>query len=117
MDNEYNFFSFGDDEFTYFPIDKQKGKGKYSSIYKDFMEYTQAENDLETMIKDEIVEIYVDNRGTFHYYPSNKLIESLGQFKDSISKRFTTFAEMLHIRNLNIDRYNRYKKMLRGWKF
>ena len=110
MDNDYAFFSFNDDNAN------RNYDGYKSSIYKDYMEYVKAEDDLEAMIKDGILDIFVDINGVFEYYPSSKTIESLGSFASRIKPKPMTFAQMLERRNLNINRYIRYKQMLRRGK-
>jgi hypothetical protein len=84
-----------------------------SSLYNDYKEYLMAEDELEMMIKDNVVDIYVSDSGEFHYYPSKCTLDALG---GKITGKFSTFKEMLARRNLNIDRYNRYKHMLRRLK-
>lgn len=103
MDNEYAFFSFNDDE----------NIGKFfpnSQVYNDFLKYLNTEKELESMLNDNVLDIHVDEHGVFYYYPS-KLTQSA--LPNNIKPKFTTFNTMLERRGLNINRYNRYKKMLR----
>jgi hypothetical protein len=98
----------------FFSHEPDQNNDEQSKIYLDFMRYLDEEKNLEDMIKDEVLDIFVDQHGIFHYYISDKTKNLLG---DSVMKHFkpsfATFADMLQLRGLSINRYNRYKTMLR----
>lgn len=84
-----------------------------SKIYIDYIKYMNQEDDLEAMIQDEILDIYVDPNGIFHYYISDKTKNMLGDTLKYFKPTFATFADILETKGLTINRYNRYKIMLR----
>jgi len=98
--DDYVFFSFNDGV----PLPPE------SNTHKDYQKYLNAEDDLEDMIRDEVLDIYVYTDGTFHYHASQATKAAL---PPDVKCKFTTFAHMLEKRGLSINRYNRYKYMLR----
>jgi hypothetical protein len=98
--DDYVFFSFNDGV----PLPPE------SNTHKDYQKYLNTEDELEDMIIDGVLDIYVDSDGSFHYHASEATRAAL---PPDVKCKFTTFANMLHKRGLNINRYNRYKYMLR----
>lgn len=98
--SDYAFFSFGDDESSKIE----------SEVYKDYLRYMKAESELEDMIFDGVLDVYVDEDGSFHYKASKTTMMA---FPPTVKANFTTFKTILEKYNLNINRYNRYKYMLR----
>lgn len=84
-----------------------------SKIYLDFMMYIRAEDDLECMVKDNVVDIYVDNNGEFHYTPSKQSIDNINSMGINYTASSATFTDMLAKQGLNIKRYKHYIRMLR----
>ena len=110
-ESNFAFFSFNDD---FDEVNKPNSKGKFTrkdKINYDYIEYVNAENDLESMIRDHVIEIHVDEGGTFFYYPSKLSLDAMVGLK--VTPRHSTFAELLSRRGLNIDKYNRYKTLMR----
>lgn len=108
------------DDFIFFSNDYDDSKNnlekylnkinKVSKIYKEYSLYIEAENDLEDMIRDDILNIFVDENGVFHYEVTDTVIKAL---PEGYTPRMSTFADILAKRNLNIDKYNRYRLILR----
>jgi hypothetical protein len=88
----------------------QNDKPEQSNLYRDYLRYLDTESDLESMIADNVLDIYVDEKGTFHYITTQEILNSLPH---GYKAKMATFADMLSLRGLNINRYNRYKQMLR----
>jgi hypothetical protein len=98
------------DEYMFFSFNDGTPKPPESSVYNDYKKYLNAEDELEDMILDGVLDIYVDSNGCFHYHASQATQNAL---PPTVECKFTTFANMLQKRGLNINRYNRYKYMLR----
>ena len=110
MDNSEDFAFFSYDDLNNQPT--PVGGGFYrDKAYKDYREYVLMENDLESMIRDMIVDISVDSTGVFYYTPSKFALQSLAGL--NVKPKEATFETMLQIRGLNIDKYNRFKRIMR----
>jgi len=114
MEEDNYFYNqyFGDDNFKNYFADNDNFRRylKQSRFYKEFHDYLKVENDLEDMICDEILDIYVDTDGTFHYVVTDAI---KSQLPEGYCGKMSTFADILSKRNLNISKYNRYRMMLR----
>jgi len=108
--NNFAFFSFNDD-FNDPSTPKNGGGFNRDIITKQYLEYIQAEQDLESMVKDGVIDILVDKIGIFYYFPSQVSIDALNGL--NVKPKECTFAEMLDRRGLNIDKYNRFKRIVR----
>lgn len=97
-------------EYAFFHYDDGFAK-RQSNVYQDMKKYLRVEDELEDMITDNVVDIYVDRDGSFSYYPSKISIQALNGVK--FEPKHSTFATMLERQNLSINRYNRYKAMFR----
>lgn len=84
-----------------------------SKIYIDYLRYMDAEEDLEAMIKDNVIDIHVDSDGQFHYAPSKQSIDNINSMGINYTTSFATFIDMLAKQGLNIKRYKHYIRMLR----
>lgn len=105
MNKDFYFMNNGDDPFNY-------GYEKTSKLYREFSQYVTVEDELEEMIKDDILDIYVDEYGNFYYMLRKEIAEAvIGE--SSLSPKMTNFANMLKRRNLDINKYNRFKSMFR----
>lgn len=77
----------------------------------NFRQYVDAEMDLFDMITDGVIDIYVDSKGIFHYFPSKRICDELGEFVKLAN--FRTFSDILSARGLNINTYTHFKNRLR----
>jgi hypothetical protein len=96
------------EDYFYFPMDGNSFKYN-QDIAKDYSRYLDAEDELEDMILDGILEIYVDSTGRFYYFPSEKTMKALGEFaKDA---KFCDFSVFLEHRGLSINTFRLYKDL------
>jgi hypothetical protein len=98
------------DDYIFFSYNEENEQPNESKVYKDYKKYLNTEDELEDMIIDGVLDVYVDSDGSFHYHASQAAQAAL---PPTVKCKFTTFTNMLEKRGLNINRYNRYKYMLR----
>jgi hypothetical protein len=80
-------------------------------LYADYVKYLDAEDELEDMICDGIIEIYVDVSGSFHYYPSKFALQFLGQYTNDI--KMYNFSKFLELRGLDINKFGMYRNLMK----
>jgi hypothetical protein len=111
--SDFAFFEFNGDFIP--PPNNNRGRDSLRALLRDFKPYTDAEDDLEAMLLDNIIEIMVDDCGLFHYHPSKASIDAIHGMSgfEKLAPKSCTFADMLFRRGLNINNYNRFKSLLR----
>lgn len=98
MDEEYFYYPLGDNPFKY-----------NQDIKNEYYKYLDVEDELEDMVFDGVLDILVDQNGTFHYIPSKNTMKSLGIYaKEAKSCDFSMF---LKVRGLNINTFRLYLSM------
>jgi hypothetical protein len=86
-------------------------KPRGDDISRHYKDYILAENELEDMITDGVVDISVDKTGIFHYHPSKQSLDAIKGF--NVKPKYATFADILTTRGLDIHKYIRYKNIMR----
>jgi hypothetical protein len=111
MDNSnFAFFSFNDD-FDEKNYEQSINKYYASKINVEYGEYILAEKDLEAMVSEQVIDFLIDADGTFWYRPTEIAMNAMNTL--NLKPKECTFGEMLSRRGLNIDKYNRYKSLVR----
>ena len=79
-----------------------------TNIVSNFLGIQQMEQDLESMIKDDVLEIHVDEEGRFHYQVTDLTYETLKSVDPSIKRNMQSFEDMLATRGLNTKMFKNF---------
>lgn len=70
----------------------------------------ETENDLESMIKDDIVDVLIDEKGIFHYRVNDKYFDRLKEMNADINRKTSTFSQMCFERGIDMNIFKRFFK-------
>jgi len=77
---------------------------------EEYLTYVDAEDEIEDMVCDGVLDIFVDPIGNFHYIPSKETLEMFG---NTVIPQFADFGQFLQCRGLCIDKYRLYMQAVR----
>lgn len=70
----------------------------------------ESEKDLESMLYDDILNIFVDSEGTFHYQVTDKYYDRLKSMNAEITRKTSTFKDMCNERGIDMNVFDRFYK-------
>jgi len=79
-----------------------------SNVVNNFLGIQQVEKDLEDMIKDNILDIYVDDQGKFFYKVNDATYNTLTDNKITLERKMISFEDMLANRGLSVKMYKNF---------
>lgn len=107
-ETNYPFFNFNQWDNENNPKRRRRNHDELTRHYRD---YILVETELEDMIKDNVVDISVDKTGIFHYHPSKQTLDLISGV--NVKPKYATFADVLRLRGLDINKYIRFKNIMR----
>lgn len=69
------------------------------------------ERDIEDMVKDDILDIFVDENGNFYYKLTDKYYNQIKHISDNIERKISSFDEMCVLRGIDQRAIQSYRSM------
>jgi hypothetical protein len=70
----------------------------------------EMEREIELMLKDNVLDVFVDTDGTFSYQITDHYYNQLTSIDTKIERKNSTFKEMCMLRGINQKIYDEYHK-------
>jgi Skp family chaperone for outer membrane proteins len=80
-------------------------------LVQQFSRIFEMERDIEDMVKDDILDIFVDQNGKFYYKLSDKYYEQIKHISDNIERKMSSFDEMCLLRGIDEGAIKTYRTM------
>ena len=80
-------------------------------LVQQFSKIFEMERDIEDMVADDILDIFVDENGNFHYKLTDKYYDQIKHISDNIERKTSSFDEMCLLRGIDQRAIHSYRSM------